>query len=299
MFDGKRFTPDTDILGLLGNNGLGKQSALQLAKHNPTAIYITSRSLEKGLVAIAEIEAAVPGVKLHLLQLDLASLESVQNAAKEFSASSPHLDILINNAGIMAVPTDVTEDGYEIQFGTNHLGHALLSKLLLPMLLETAETPGADVRIVTLTSLSHSWTPKGGIKFETLRTPQLEESNVAKYGQSKLANILHSQELARRYPSITCVSVHPGMVETGLSKPMRRKHLWVRMFEATIGSLIGVSVEQGVLNQLWAATSKDVVSGGYYVPVGNKADGSTDARNEQLARRLWDWTSKELEGYII
>jgi NAD(P)-dependent dehydrogenase (short-subunit alcohol dehydrogenase family) len=124
----------------------------------------------------------------------------------------------MNDAGIMAVPAPVTEDGYEIQFGTNHLGHALLTKLLVPTLLATAALPDADVRIVTLTSLSHPWSVKGSIKFDTLRTSQEAESKIAKYGQSKLANILHSKELARRYPSITCASMHPGTVETGLSK---------------------------------------------------------------------------------
>jgi NAD(P)-dependent dehydrogenase (short-subunit alcohol dehydrogenase family) len=197
----------------------------------------------------------------------------------------------------MAVPAGITADGYEIQVGTNHLGHALLTKILLPTLLATAALPDADVRIVTLTSLSHSWTVSGGIKFNTLRTSQENESKIAKYGQSKLANILHSKQLACRYPSITCASVHPGTVETGLSKPMKDKHLWVRVFEATVGSLMGVPIEQGVLNQLWAATSKDVVSGGYYVPVGKKADGSPAARDEVLAARLWHWTEKELESY--
>ena len=199
----------------------------------------------------------------------------------------------------MAVPAGVTADGYEIQFGTNHLGHALLTKTLLPTLLATAALPDADVRIVTLTSVSHLWPVSGGIKFDTLRTSQENESKIAKYGQSKLANILHSKELARRYPSITCASVHPGMVETGLLKPMKNKHLWVRVFEATLGTLMGVPVEQGVLNQLWAATSKGVVSGGYYVPVGKKVEGSAAARDEILAARLWHWTEKELGSYSV
>lgn len=266
-------------------------------KHNPAAIFITSRSIENGNRAITEIKAAVPKANLHLIEMDLASLASVQNAAKAFRASSSRLDILINNAGIMSVPAGVTADGYEIQIGTNHLGHALLTKLLLPTLLATAALPDADVRIVTLTSLSHSWSVSGGIKFGTLRTSQENESKIAKYGQSKLANILHSKELARRYMSITCASVHPGTVETGLSKPMKDKHLWVRVFEATVGSLMGVPVDKGVLNQLWAATSKDVISGGYYVPVGQKAEGSAAARDEVLAARLWHWTEKELEPY--
>ena len=281
----------------LGNSGLGKQTALQLAKHNPSVIYITSRSEPKGQEAIKEILTVVPSAKLHLITLDLASLTSVRQAATQFLALSARLDLLINNAGIMAVPAGTTEEGYEVQFGTNHLGHAHLTNLLLPTLVATAQLPGADVRIVTLTSDTHSWTPKGGIKFDTLRSSQEAESKVAKYGQSKLANLLHSKELARRYPTLTCVAIHPGTVETGLSKPMREKHLWVRVFEATIGSVIGVDVEKGVLNSLWAATGKDVVSGAYYVPVGKQTQASEDARDGKLATRLWEWSNEELKSH--
>src|SRR6187402_1874653 len=125
-----------------GNNGLGKEAALQLAKHKPAMIFIGSRSIERGTAAIADIVSLVPNAKLTLIQMDLASLSSVQAAAKQFLTFSPRLDILMNNAGIMAVPAQLTADGYEIQFGTNHLGHALLTKLLLPTMLHTAQSPG-------------------------------------------------------------------------------------------------------------------------------------------------------------
>jgi retinol dehydrogenase-12 len=229
--------------------------------------------------------------------MDLASLSSVQSAASQFLASSYRLDVLINNAGIMAVPDAVTEDGYEIQFGTNHLGHALLTKLLLPSLTATSKLPATDVRIVTLSSSAHGVsTPNGGIQFPLLQTSQIEDGRVAKYGQSKLANILHSKELARRFPEFTCVAVHPGMVSTGLSQGMQDR--WVlRVLGGVVEAIIGVDAHEGAYNQLWAATSEGVVSGCYYVPVGKKNDGSAYARDEVLAGKLWEWTETELKKY--
>jgi retinol dehydrogenase 12 len=239
----------------------------------------------------------VPGASIVLLQLDLASLTSVRNAASKFLDQSSRLDVLFNNGGIMSVPPALTSDGYEIQFGTNHIGHALLTRLLLPTLLKTAEDPGTDVRIVTLGSSAHTLSPKGGIVFETLRTAQVDLGKLTLYGQSKLANMLYSSELACRYPSITAVAVHPGQVsETGLSRSMRESHLIVRVFEATIGRVTGVSVEQGAHNQLWAATSSEVESGAYYEPVGKKAAGSTVSRDKRLAQRLWEWTEEQFNG---
>lgn len=120
---------------------------------------------------------------------------------------------------------------------------------------------------------------------------------MAKYGQSKLANILHSRELARRFPELTCVSVHPGTVKTGLSKGMVDS--WVmRSVGAVSDMVMGVDLGDGALNQLWAATGNSVVSSCYYVPVGKRSAGSVFARDENLAGELWDWTEKELQSYI-
>lgn len=230
--------------------------------------------------------------------MDLASLKSVQSAAKQFLESSSRLDILFNNAGIMAVPAGLTEDGYEIQFGTNHLGHALLNKLLMPALLETTQLPHADVRIVTLSATAYTHAPTGGIKFDLLRSTQEEDNKIVRYCQSKLANVLFSNELARQFPSITAVALHPGIVETGLSKPMRDAHLSARLFVAITALVVLATVQQGALNQLWAATSKDVHSGEFYVPIGKKA-GSKSSKDVDLAKKLWNWTEKELQLYNL
>lgn len=203
----------------------------------------------------------------------------------------------MNNAGIMAVPAGLSTDGYEIQFGTNYLGHALLTKLFLPVMLQTAKEPGSDVRIVVLTSNSHHRSPKEGILFDTLNSSTSTGATLLRYGQSKLANILFAKELARRYPVITAVAVHPGLVHTGLTATFQKNHMLARIVAPLLGSIIGVGVEQGVLNQLWAATGTGVESGAYYEPIGKKSLGSELARDTQLARKLWKWTEDELLKY--
>jgi len=280
----------------LGNAGLGKEAALQLAKHKPENIFIGSRSNEKGLAAIADIVAIVPNARLTLIQMDLSSLHSVHAAAKKFLAISSRLDVLMNNAGIMAVPPQLTVDGYEIQFGTNHLGHALLTKLLLPTMLKTAQIPGSDVRIINLTSNSHNRAPEEGIQFANLRSAGPPGTAYTRYGQSKLANILYSKELARRYPDITTVAIHPGTVRTGLTNTMRKNFLLAKILAPIIFSFTAVGIEEGSLNQLWATVSTDVKTGAFYEPVGKESMGSERSRDNSLADRLWQWTEDQLAG---
>jgi retinol dehydrogenase-12 len=201
----------------------------------------------------------------------------------------------------MAVPPILSEDGYEIQFATNYLGHAYLTKMLLPILLKTAAEPGADVRIVTLSSVSHSWTPKGGIEFDALKTSMDKQGKVSCYGQSKLACLLYSRELARRYERIKCIAVNPGNVRTGLSRSARESSWWMGALDRVLGVLIGADVKEGAKMQVWAAVGKvdegDVKSGEYYEPGLVKGDGSKDSRSVELAGRLWEWTEKELEAW--
>ncbi|KAL5113688.1 hypothetical protein ACEQ8H_008441 [Pleosporales sp. CAS-2024a] len=276
-----------------GNAGLGKEAALQLAKHNPAHILIGSRSEANARIAIAEIVKAVPEAHLTAIQIDLASLASVQAAADKVLATTSRLDILMNNAGIMAVPPATTIDGYEVQFGTNHMGHALLTKRLLPLLLQTADQ-GADTRIVTLTSHIHARAPKSAIDFANLRAPHPESTPLAKYAVSKLANILYTKQLAKRYPSITSVATHPGIVKTNLTANMRSNFVLARVLIPIASCFSGVDAQEGVLNQLWGATSTEVKSGEYYEPVGVGGKGSPLTNNVQLAEKLWEWTEREL-----
>ena len=224
MFFGKSFNPEKDIPDLSGkvilvtggNTGLGKETVLQLAKHNPSQIFLAARNPSKAEAAIADVKKVVPTANITFLPLDLTSLKSVDSAAKSFQSQSKRLDLLYNNAGIMAVPAATTQEGYEIQFGTNHIGHALLTKLLLPTMLKTAEEPNADVRIINLSSMGHQMAPTKGIDFDNLSLSN--SSPWTRYGQSKLANILFAKELAKRYPTITSISVHPGIIKTDVSK---------------------------------------------------------------------------------
>lgn len=271
---------------------------LQLSKHN-AQIYMAARNESKAETAIANIKKEVPRANITFLELDLASLESVKKAADTFNASSERLDILMNNAGVMAHPADTTKEGYEIQFGTNHVGHALFTKLLLPKLLKTAVEPASDVRIINLSSLGHQMPPKGGLVLKEVCSPMASYSTWTRYGQSKLANILFTRDLAGRYPSIKSIAVHPGNVRTGLQDAFTQSHPWLTYPITFMKAITTISVKQGALNQLWAATSKDAQSGQYYVPVAKESAGSSYAQSKALQEELSQWTEKELikQGY--
>jgi len=303
---GQKFKPDKDIPDLSGKvifitggtAGLGKESILALAKHRPAHIYFSGRDSKRADGVISDVKAAVSDANLTFVECDLASLASVDKAAKQFASESQRLDILMCNAGVMALPPSLTPDGYEVQFGTNHVGHALLIKLLLPTLLRTAEAPNSDVRIVLLSSVGFRTHPDGGIVFKDLRTTQ--DYGVLgtwlRYGQSKLANLLYAAELARRYPSITVVSVHPGVVSTGLIGNLT---FWNKALIYVINGGRMKSPADGIANQLWAATGDKgkIVSGTYYEPIGVLGKHDKDSKSETLAAELWEWTQKELEGY--
>jgi len=302
---GKTFDPTKDIPSLSGRvifvtggtAGLGKATVLAFAKHHPKHIYFSGRNATSAEAVIDDVRAVAPDVKVTFLECDLASLASVEKAAKKFSSDSQRLDILLCNAGVMALPPGLTKDGYEIQFGTNHVGHALLVKLLLPTLLRTAGNPDSDVRVVMLTSLGFRGHPSGGIDFPSLRT---NRSGLIgpwiRYGQSKLANILFASELARRYPNITTASVHPGVINTGLVTGLS----FLKSALVYVTNPFSMStMEQGAYNSLWATTTKkeNLISGEYYVPVGIPGTHDNESKSEKLAGELWEWTEKELESY--
>jgi NAD(P)-dependent dehydrogenase (short-subunit alcohol dehydrogenase family) len=142
-----------------GNSGLDKKTVLQLAAHHSSHIYLAARTASEAPAAIDDIKTVVPNVSITYLPLDLSSFDSIATAARTFNSVSSRLDVLINNVGIMAVPPTTTTEGYGIQFGTNHMGHALLTHLLLPTLLVTAKLPGASVRIINLSSEGHNMAP--------------------------------------------------------------------------------------------------------------------------------------------
>ncbi|OCK76117.1 NAD(P)-binding protein [Lepidopterella palustris CBS 459.81] len=300
-FKPERDIPPLDgkvILVTGGNIGLGKQCVLEYARHRPAQIWLATRNLDKAKAAVEGIQKQLPSpAPIKLLEMDLSSLESVKKAASTFSAESDRLDILMLNAGIMAAPPGLTKDGYELQFGTNYVGHALLAKLLLPVLEKTASGPGADVRIIMLSSHGHMYAPKPeGIRFDTLKTKADALGPYGRYGQSKLAMILWVRQMAKLYPQFTLSSIHPGVVRTNLMNNATGSPLVIRIL-GKIANRVVTPVDQGARNQLWASVAKDVKSGEYYEPVGIGGTATDHGKDEDLAKELWGWTEKELEGY--
>jgi retinol dehydrogenase-12 len=196
----------------------------------------------------------------------------------------------------MGGPPSTTPRGHEMQFGTNHVGHALLFKLLLPLLLAT---PGA--RIISTSSRGHKVRiPAGGIVFETLKSPQPELSGVLRYTQSKLANVIYARQIAKHHPSLTSIAIHPEDVLTQLfNKGAVGGGPEIEYLAREIAPKVGVSLEEGVKNGLWAATAGEVESGRYYEPVGKLGGGSELSRDGALGEKLWEWTEGELEGVEI
>ncbi|KAH6960156.1 hypothetical protein DER45DRAFT_535971 [Fusarium avenaceum] len=303
---GISFEPDKDIppldgkviLVTGGSNGLGKESVLRLAKHNPAMIWMGVRSLERAQAAIEEIRKQVPEAPpIKPLQMDLVSFASVSKAAATFREQSTRLDILILNAGIMIAPPGLTDENYEIQFGINHMGHALLTKLLMPILLTTASEPNSDVRLVILSSEAHNYAPTTGFLWDSLKTTAASMNTLTRYGQSKLANILYAKELARRHPQIKVASVHPGIVNTNLGNEQASQSLLIRAGLAIARGVVGVNVDTGAKTQLWAATGQGVESGEYYEPIAVSGRSSKIAKDRTIAQELWEWTEKEIENY--
>src|SRR3954449_6851826 len=278
------------------NSGLGLQIALELARHG-AAVTLAVRNAEKGDAAARTIRQEASGADVEIKALDLADLESI----REFAAGQADpLHILVNNAGVMALPRRTTKDGFEMQLGTNHLGHFALTGLLLSRLLE-APTP----RVVTMSSGAHAY---GRIRFGNLQGERHYQRWLA-YGQSKLANLLFAFELARRAASadldLTSVAAHPGYAATNLQlqagemedNPLK-KATW-----SVANRLFAQSDAQGALPALYAATMPDVVGGEYFGPDGHggmhgyptRAPTTRAARNRELAARLWA-VSEELTG---
>jgi len=304
----KSFNPKTDIPSLDGkvilvtgaNAGLGKQCVLEYSRHQPKQIWLAARNLKKAQTAVGEIKKLVPDAPIKLLELDLSSFESIKKAARAFLSESDRLDILMCNAGIMAVPPGQTKDGYEIQFGTNHLGHALLTKLLLPALEATAKLPGADVRVISVSSFGHTNWPKGGFRFDLLKSSAPDLGSYKCYFQSKLANALWARQLAKEYPQFGVAAIHPGLVQTSLMDRATATPWIVRTLTNLAYPLLP-SVSDGARNQLWASVSNEVRGkpGEYWVPVGVLDGASDDAKDDDLAKVLWDWTEKELKDISL
>ncbi|KAL8718897.1 MAG: hypothetical protein Q9225_004022 [Loekoesia sp. 1 TL-2023] len=272
----------------------------RLAEHHPEKIYFTGRDETRANDLIARINGTVPSANVVFIKVDMASLDSVKTAFEQFDLT--RLDILICNAGIMAVPPALTKDGYEMQFGVNYLAHALLVKLFLPLLLETAKLPDADVRVVIMTSLGYRMAPKNGVDFKNIKTTQDTGPGAPwmRYGQSKTADILLAKELAKRYPQITSTSIHPGVVKTGLVSNLTFGAKAVVYVGCFMQGIKMIESDEGCYNMLWAAAGDKtgIVNGELYEPVGILSKTKSKARaNPRLPGELWEWTEKALASY--
>ena len=283
------------------NSGIGYETAMELAAHGAYVV-LACRDQGKGRAAADRIETLAQG-SVALLTLDLASQSSVRRAAARFREEQDRLDLLVNNAGVMAVARGVTEDGFERQLATNHLGHFALTGLLADLLLTTAGS-----RVVTVSSQLHR---VGSIDFDDLNGERRYGRWTA-YGQSKLANLLFAFELDRRLrrAGATTISVaaHPGWARTNLvgNGPVAgRSAVRVRMGQLS-GRLAGQSATSGALPVLYAATSPDVEGGAYYGPAGpgqlfgppTTVSAGGAAHRLEDAARLWA-VSEELTGVVF
>ncbi|KAM5344713.1 hypothetical protein ACJ41O_010575 [Fusarium nematophilum] len=280
-----------------GNAGLGLETVRQLSHHNPARIYLAARSQEKADKAIDELRQASPkaAVNIAFLKLDLASFQSIKAAAADFLSRESRLDILVNNAGIMMTPEGLSEEGYEIQFGTNVMGPALFTQLLLPVLRRTVEI-NSQTRVVMLSSAAHARAPDDVYKFDELRTVMARRGTTERYTMSKLADLQYSKALAEREKHVKIVPVHPGMVATNLHHASSGFFLKPFLYAAV--GLFATPVEKGALSQIWAAVSPDAQSGQYYGPVGKPESGSKLSQNRDLQEELFKWIQGELEGHV-
>lgn len=274
------------------NTGLGLETAKALAAKGAHVV-LAVRNLTKGEAAAEWITRSVRDADLELQRLDLGSLASVREAADEIRTKHETIDLLINNAGVMTPPRETTSDGFELQFGTNHLGHFALTGLLLDRLL-----PAVGSRIVTVSSIGHRFAP--GIRFEDLQWER-RYNRLQAYGQSKLANLLFTYELQRRLigQHTTALAAHPGGSDTELARNLpgvvqRAVPLVRPLFQ---------EAAMGALPTLRAATDPGALGGQYYGPDGlgqQKGHPKLVTSNErsydiELQRRLWT-VSEELTG---
>jgi NAD(P)-dependent dehydrogenase (short-subunit alcohol dehydrogenase family) len=278
------------------NTGLGYHTAEVLAECGAHVV-LAVRNLEKGNLALARIVAANPQADVTLQELDLGSLNSIRAAATALQKAYPRIDLLINNAGVMWTPRQLTADGFEMQFGTNHLGHFALTGLLLDNLL-----PVRGSRVVTVSSIGHRL--RAAIHFDDLQWEHGYD-RVAAYGQSKLANLLFTYELQRRLaareqPTTAALASHPGSSSTELT---RNLPAIFKPAVAVLGPLVFQNAAMGALPTLRAATDPDAEGGQYYGPDGlgeqrghpKVVSSSAQSHDEDLQRRLWK-VSEELTG---
>jgi NAD(P)-dependent dehydrogenase (short-subunit alcohol dehydrogenase family) len=273
------------------NSGLGLVTARELARAGARVV-MACRDSGRGSSAVEQVRTAVPGADVACEPLDLASLASVRDFAKRLSAAYDGIDLLVNNAGVMAIPRSTTANGFERQFGTNHLGHFALTGLLLPRMLDRAGS-----RVVTVSSGAHK---TGRIDFDDLMGERSYKKWQA-YSQSKLANLLFAYELDRRLraagAATISVAAHPGYAATNLQGvgPREEGNRLTGLLMSLGNRVFAQSDEDGALPQLFAATAPRVEGGQYFGPsrlmesrgAPKQVSSTSRSRDEDVAARLW------------
>ncbi|KAL9247107.1 hypothetical protein vseg_020572 [Gypsophila vaccaria] len=282
-----------------GASGIGLETARVLALRN-AHVFIAARNIKAANEAKELILKDNKSARIDVLKLDLCSFKSVRECARNFLALNLPLNILINNAGIMFCPFQLSEDGIEVQFATNHMGHFLLTNLLLDKMKQTARDTGIEGRIVNLSSIAHLHTYNHGIQFDKINE-KMGYSDKKAYGQSKLANLLHANELSLRLKAeganITVNSVHPGIIMTNL---MRHSYFLMRFLNVLTGLLFWKSVPQGAATTCFVALNPKMKGvTGKYLADCNELEPSELARDEAFAKKLWDFSEKLVKSASI
>ncbi len=271
---------DKIVLITGGNDGIGKQTAIGLAKLGATVV-IACRNMDKATNAIKEIQQKSQNDKIGAIPLDLASFASIRACVTDFQSQYPKLDVLINNAGVFSSTLQRTAEGFEWHFGINHLGHFLLTHLLLPQLLSAEAS-----RVINVSSNGHYG---GSIDFDNLRGERGASAHkgLAAYAQSKLANVLFTREMARRYPQIISHVLHPGVVRTNIAN---KGGNFLISLAWTLGKLIMISEEKGAQTSIYLASSPDVagINGQYFDQNQQLKSPSRLAQDDALGEKLWE-----------
>nr|TKS01010.1 hypothetical protein D5086_0000174930 [Populus alba] len=271
------------------SSGIGTETARVLALRG-VHVVMAVRNVDSGNKVREEILKEIPSAKVEVMELDLCSMSSVREFASKYNSSGFPLNILINNAGIMASPYLLSKDNIELQFATNYLSHFLLTNLLMDNLKNTARESNREGRIVNLSSSAHRHPFPGGIRFDTIND-EAGYGSIKAYGQSKLATLLHANELARRFKeegvNITANSLHPGGIHTNLF----RYHTVLSGFASTVGRFMFKTVPQGAATTCYVALHPQVngVSGKYFEDC-NISKSSAYGQDAELAKKLWDFS---------
>ncbi|KAK9147471.1 hypothetical protein Scep_006228 [Stephania cephalantha] len=271
------------------SSGIGAETTRVMASRG-VHVVMAARNIAAARSVKEEVVKEIPAAKVDILELDLMSMASVRKFAQEFKSLNLPLNILVNNAGVMATPFMLSQDKIEMQFATNHIGHFLLTNLLLETMKSTARESNIEGRIVNVSSEAHRFPYPEGIRFDKINDETWYSSWRA-YGQSKLANVLHANELTRRLKEdgiqITANSLHPGAITTNLL----RYHTYVNGIVNAVGKFFLKNVQQGAATTCYVALHPQVkgVSGKYFAD-SNLGKASSHGQDSLLAKRLWDFS---------